>query len=701
MSVRDYLSWVLVCTVTSGLAIAGYFSWSAIAVERMQYEVTDYSVTLRELDQIGEQLDVLLISADLSIGAGETYTGQIALDLLRGLQTRFSELAAVAAALFEREDVDRVMELLVTLETQLRVQDAVTGGHDDQAHPVLLREFDATSGELVGLYQKLHADLHLHTEVRKDALSQRRENLPLYHLLALGLYLLVSALIVYWCSRRIAWPLEVLSNSAREATEGSTPFHVPTTKLREIVDLGKQFSGLVSGLEHMVADRTHELQEKTRKLEAEITNRKAVQADLEKARLVAEESSRAKSEFLSVMSHELRTPMNAVLGALTLIRDSGIDGVQASYVRIANESGQALLALLGDILDLSKIESGGVTLNEQSFSVTDLVSSTLDILRGQAEQKGLQIGCVIHDDVPDTCIGDFDRLRQILLNLVGNAIKFTDIGSVNIEVSLEQEALEKNMLRFAVVDTGVGVPQNVRESIFDPFSQLDSSLSREHSGVGLGLSICSHLSAAMGGECGVDSRMGGGSIFWFTAALPVADAGSVEYRVSMRAQSQQPLPANSDDGQSAARAGSGDLCPARVLIVEDSEVNQMIASAIIENAGHHVEVEDSGEGALDRLTREQFDVILMDIQMPGMDGLESTRRIRQLPGPVAETHVIAFSANVLESTVDECISAGIDDFVGKPIDTDTLLSKIAGVVSGEANQAGDLLMPAGWVPRDS
>ena len=808
MSIRSYIIWVFTGTVTFGLCIAGYFSWSAQTLQRMQYEVTGQSLALRELRHFGEQLDLLLVSSDLALGSGETYTAQIAVDLSRKQGQLIDSIALNTTLPYDSALLDRIGNLLAALERQIEAQDSVAADHHDRGRNGLLARFDATSGEIVTLFEQVFADAQRHAEQMNERLSVRRSTIPRNHILALILYLVANAAIVVWSFRKIAWPVEELTRSTSTAIADNLPFDPSIRGPREIGRLASSFYQLVQQLEDKVALRTQALREKTESLEREVSERKAVQADLELAKSAAEKSSRIKSEFLSVMSHELRTPMNAVLGSLSLISDSGVNAEQESYIRIAEESGHALMGLLGDVLDISKIESEGITLRNEPFALADLVNTTLDMLRARASEKGLQTSALIYPELPEVLTGDFNRLRQILINLVGNAIKFTERGSVDIDVSLQSRDQDDYVVRFDITDSGVGIAESDQDSIFDRFSQLDSSLAREHAGVGLGLSICSRLVSAMGGECGVDSSERIGSTFWFTIALtgeqrtasgqgtvvtrepcqpvlivehdyayaagwvaklldtyaipftivadfagakaelssavckgipygcsvvavqcvnphsvevleqfaclahllenscivlsdeklPVAsyaDKGLVDhvhsfcaaqnnlvarivegYSGQTKAEPVPTVPATSAPGVRAQSAG------ARVLLVEDSEVNQLIAATILRNSGHHVEVASSGNEALQRLEECNCDVILMDLQMPEMDGLEATRLIRGLPGEVSNTPIIAFSANAMEATRDQCSAAGMNDFISKPFVTEQLLAKIAFWVPG-------------------
>lgn len=667
MSIRANLSWVLAGTLVCGLCITSYFSWSLIKLERAQYEVSSHSLALRELHSVSEQLDLLLVSSDLAIGSGESYTAQLAMSLANELAKQVSEMGPDGALPHDQRNLDRFEVLLTELGLQINAHESLaTQGHDADRSGMLAR-FDETSGEIVRIFEQMAANAQAYADQKSAELTTRRADSSRQQIMALVLYFLANAVIVFWTIRRIAWPLEELTRSADMAMNDGSEFGTPSRGPVEIVRLARHFGRLVARLEHKVEARTRELLDKTERLEEEVAERKAMHVALESAKESAEKSSRVKSEFLSVMSHELRTPMNAVLGSLSLIRDSGISEEQREYVDIADESGQALIELLGEILDLSKIEAEEFELKKEPFSVYEVLSTTVNMLQWNAKEKGLRLSAQIDPDVPATLIGDFHRVRQILINLVNNAIKFTEKGYIDIHISAAQKIGSLESVRFGVTDSGIGIDKTAKLEVFDSFTQVDSSLTREHSGVGLGLAICSKLAQAMGGSCGVESTPGTGSTFWFTVALPI-QAEDFEGDDGLFRIPWNPAPDRAESLQNNS---------ARILIVEDSRANRLIATAILENAGFEVEGAGSGPEAIDKFQKADFDLVLMDLQMSEMDGLETTRAIRNLPIQSSNAPIIAFSANVMEETRRHCIAAGMNDFVSKPFIKETLLDKIA------------------------
>ena len=414
----------------------------------------------------------------------------------------------------------------------------------------------------------------------------------------------------------------------------------------------------------------------------DITERKRTEAALAAARDAAEAGVRARTEFLAMISHEIRTPLNAVIGLAGLLQDTPLSPEQAAHVRLIREAGDHLLSLVNDILDFSSLEAGGLALEVETFDPRQEANAALELLGPQARAKGLELSCDIAPEVPARAIGDAGRLRQVLLNLLGNAVKFTSSGSVRLSLRRLEAGPEELRLGFEVRDTGIGIPAEAQARLFSAFSQVDSSTSRRFGGTGLGLAISRQLVERMGGQISVESAPGSGSCFRFDIRLRPAP------------EPLAPVP-------EPPRAPAAEPQGLRILIAEDNNTNRLVLTHQLRKLGHHVDAVADGREALEAVRSRPYDLLVMDVMMPEMDGLAATRAIRSLPGPAGRIAIIGLTAAAMPEDEAACLEAGMNGYARKPIGTDELRRAIMAAMGARALQeAAPAVGGSGAAPAD-
>ncbi|WP_319471045.1 ATP-binding protein [uncultured Pseudodesulfovibrio sp.] len=510
-------------------------------------------------------------------------------------------------------------------------------------------------------------------------------------LLAIVLILTISQTTLYFSRKRIFAPLKQLEESATAVADGDLDAFVNTSLPGELGNLARAFDDMRESVRHLIGDlqtantklknHRNDLEETVRQRTDELRHKNDTlnQAleDVRAAQKSAEVANLAKSRFLASMSHEIRTPMNAILGMADILWETDLSDAQSRYVQVFKSAGESLLEILNDILDLSKIEAGHLELEQTGFSLAETVDKACSVIEPRTQDKSLEFSCNIAADVPDWLEGDPNRLRQILLNLLGNAVKFTKTGAIRLFVERAPSRTGGIAVQFSVSDTGPGIPTNKLGSIFDSFTQADSSTTREYGGTGLGLAISKQLVQMMDGKIWAESSPGTGSTFHFTATFSPPDT----------LQPSEP--------ETQAETEQVELPPANILLMEDSKYNAFVIQTYLKDTPCRLTVAKNGTEGFELFKKGQYDLVFTDIQMPGMDGHETTRAIREWEAACAlpRTPIVAMTAYALTGDAEKCLQAGADSHLPKPVKKSSLFTLISTILS-EKKLAAETSSPA-------
>ena len=799
MNFRAHIVVLVIVCALGGILLVAFIEHGYRYIDQKQRRLGSNSTTVKEMERLVEDIDRMLVTADLVIGSGESYLAHGAKLQINQMEMHLVDLRS-SPLVQESPAINRLMgQTLHAISRQ--IDEAQTSIESDALNQLntLINEFDQDSMKLVQLVEISRDQIVRQAKAYSIALDKERSKLRTHSGLGILLYVMGVAAVVQWTRKKVTDPLNRLASAARQSMQNGQPFTHLQEGPAEIRQLSRDIGDFVRTLENKVAERTRELEE---------------------AMVAAQAASQAKSDFLASMSHEIRTPMNGLIGMIDLLTKGRLDHSQQRYVTIAKSSAKTLLSIISDILDLSKIEAGKLELEEVPFDLWKTIEDSVHGFAYNAHQKGIELACHIAAEVPFMIRSDPTRLKQVLNNLLNNALKFTNTGQIIVKVTLEHDMGHDAAIRVAVHDSGIGIPPDKINRLFRSFSQIDSSTTRKYGGTGLGLMISKNLVQLMGGQIGMESQPGQGSTFFFTIqatkhhdpaqeiarrqsqaclnqalclvvhhnndvrkaieaqlgnagvttvcassavkALDLLRNGAMHFapltvaiidlnlprvnglelakmikddlqlrriaivlltpmdqrldenqlhEIGAAACLSQPtghfdlydtlanllnldfepclpetdLIENRDDNlpQKPPNGEQSNRNTSQILVAEDNEINQMIVGELLAASGYQYDFVATGAAAVEAVHTDRYQLILMDCQMPEMDGFEATRQIRQLEknshNAFRKSHrlpIIALTANALKGDMERCLEAGMDDYLTKPLNPEELIQTI-------------------------
>lgn len=662
MRIRTFLGILLSTCLVAGLLVSQYISSRHQVIDQLSQLVNADSLVMAELEQLEAGLRQYILTIDLVLSHGESYLVP-SIGAQQELLTKGFDNVMPSPLIDDKSSVERITVGLKTLQRHVEEWSFAASSATDKLRELnaLIAAVDPVAADLVREFDLITSTADAVARRAAEDLASLRDRVARETFAAGAGYGTIILFLWYWSTRYVSNPLVELSSAGKASLDRGAAFDARPSGPSEVAAVSRQLGCLIDDLQQQVEQRTQALTVQNRDLAAAKTT-------ADEARRVAEQASRAKSEFMARMSHEIRTPINGVMGMAELLLISNIDQQQREYALTILDSSDSLMSIINDILDFSKIEADRLELNPCEFSVHEAISATAALLQNLAEVKGLEL---IWPKSPQDMLwvwGDKLRFRQILTNLVGNAVKFTIRGRVSIDVKSTDLGEGDILLRVEVSDTGIGIDSTNVRDIFDSFSQVDGSDARRFGGTGLGLPISKELVELMGGRIGVDSTVNEGSTFWIELRLPRLTAKRL---ASEHAEvTESALLSNSEIPLALSVRSLTPLASSpRVLLAEDNTANQKVAVTMLRILGCDVDLADDGRAAVQKATNRSYDIILMDCQMPHVDGIAATKAIRDWEKQREATEsipIVAVTANALLTDRERCLNAGMTDYLSKP-----------------------------------